>query len=166
MKVRGACDKPLWIYKRLNNCAAPVLDSDDVLVVASLAYPAQKDASSSTTKTSSLSSGGGGGGGGGGRRNYLIACISKLAYRMHLGPSPFDSAPRTLPDKSYHFWVNFPFNAFFLISSTSSSGYTLWGHFDCRKSEIGRNDLADDDDDEDDDSEKRKLATEKEKSKG
>ena len=23
VKVRGACDKPFWIYKRLNNCAAP-----------------------------------------------------------------------------------------------------------------------------------------------
>ena len=46
----------------------------------------------------------GGGGGGGGRRNYSTAHISKTAYRMHLGPSPFDSAPRTLRD---HFWVNF-----------------------------------------------------------
>ena len=23
VKVRGACDKPFWIYKRLNDCAAP-----------------------------------------------------------------------------------------------------------------------------------------------
>ena len=53
--VRGACDKPFWIYKRLDNCA-PVLDSDDVLVVASLACPAHKNDPSSTTKTSSLGS--------------------------------------------------------------------------------------------------------------
>ena len=33
LKVRGACDKLFWIYKRLNNCAAPTPDSDDVLVV-------------------------------------------------------------------------------------------------------------------------------------
>ena len=32
MKVRGACDKPFWIYKRLNNYAAP-RRSDDGLVV-------------------------------------------------------------------------------------------------------------------------------------
>ena len=33
VKVRSACDKPFWIYQRLNNCAAPAPDSDDVLVV-------------------------------------------------------------------------------------------------------------------------------------
>ena len=54
VKVRGACDEPFWIYKRQNNCAAPAPDCDDVLVVASLACPAHKNASSSTTKTSSL----------------------------------------------------------------------------------------------------------------
>ena len=37
-KVRGACDKPFLIYKRLNNCAVPVLDSDDVLVVEEEAF--------------------------------------------------------------------------------------------------------------------------------
>ena len=78
VKVRGACDKPLWIYKWLNNCAAPAPDSDDVLVVASLAYPAHKNTSSSTTKMSSLS--------GAGRRNYSITYISK---------SGLSHAPRT-----------------------------------------------------------------------
>ena len=33
MKVRGAYDTPFWIYKRLNNCAAPAPASDDLLVV-------------------------------------------------------------------------------------------------------------------------------------
>ena len=33
MKVRGAYDKLFWIYKRLNNSAAPAPASDDVLVV-------------------------------------------------------------------------------------------------------------------------------------
>ena len=33
VKVRGACDKPFWIYKLLNNCAAPAPDSGDVLVI-------------------------------------------------------------------------------------------------------------------------------------
>ena len=37
VKVRGACDKPFWIYKPLNNCAAPAPAGDDILVVASLA---------------------------------------------------------------------------------------------------------------------------------
>ena len=96
MKVRGACNKPFWIYKRLNNCAAPAPDSDDVLVIASLACLAHKNASSSTTKTSSLA--------GAGRRNYSIAYISKTAYRMHLGPSPFDSVPRTLRDMRLSFF--------------------------------------------------------------
>ena len=40
-----------------------------------------------------------------------IANIPKTAYRLHLGPSPFDSAPRTPPDM--HFWVNFPFKLLF-----------------------------------------------------
>ena len=53
--VRGAGDEPVWIYKRLNNYAAPALDCDDVLVVAFLAYPTHKNASSSTPETSSLS---------------------------------------------------------------------------------------------------------------
>ena len=105
MKVRGACDNPFGIYKRLNNCAAPAPGSDDVLVVASLACPTHKNASSSTTKTSSLSGARGGGGGG----NYSIADISKSAFRMHLGPSPFNSAPRTLRDMKLSFWMNFPF---------------------------------------------------------
>ena len=65
VKVRGACEKPFWIYarKRLNNCAPPpppppppAPDSDDVLVEA--ACPTHKNASSSTTKTSSLSGAG------------------------------------------------------------------------------------------------------------
>ena len=44
------------------------------------------------------------------RHNYPIACKSKTTYCMHLGPSPFDSAPRTLLDTKFHFLVNFPFN--------------------------------------------------------
>ena len=54
VKVRGACDKPLWIYKRLNNCAAPVPDSDDVLVVEEGAFLCAGHAKEATTKTSSL----------------------------------------------------------------------------------------------------------------
>ena len=38
VKVRGACDKPFWIYKRLNNCAPSAPDSDDVLVVGEEAF--------------------------------------------------------------------------------------------------------------------------------
>ena len=33
MKVRGACDKPFRIYRRMNNCAPLRQASDDVLVV-------------------------------------------------------------------------------------------------------------------------------------
>ena len=83
--------------------AAP--DSDVVLVVAAMACSTHKYTFSSTTKTSSLSECPAWG-----RRNYSIAYISKTAYRMHLGPSPFDSAPRTLRDMKFSFWVNFPFN--------------------------------------------------------
>ena len=55
-KVRGACDKPFcWIYKRLNNCAAPTLDIDDVLVVEEEAVSCARHAKEATTKTSSLS---------------------------------------------------------------------------------------------------------------
>ena len=38
MKVRGACNKPFRIYKRLSNCAAPAPDADDVLVVEEEAF--------------------------------------------------------------------------------------------------------------------------------
>ena len=44
-KVRGTCDKPFWIFKRLNNRATPAPDSDGVLVVASLACPTHRNAS-------------------------------------------------------------------------------------------------------------------------
>ena len=34
----------------------------------------------------------------GGNAIYLVASIPKTAYRMHLRPLPFNSAPQTLPD--------------------------------------------------------------------
>ena len=43
-----------------------------------------------------------------GRRNYSIAYISKTAYRMHFGPSPFDSALRVLRDKKLPFSGELP----------------------------------------------------------
>ena len=58
LKVRGACDKPFWIYKRLNNCAAPAPDSDDVLVVEKGVFLCVEHAKEATTKTSSLSGAG------------------------------------------------------------------------------------------------------------
>ena len=64
MKVRGAYDKPFWIYKRLNNCAAPAPASDDVLAVEEEVFLCAGHAKEATTKTSSLSGAGGGGGGG------------------------------------------------------------------------------------------------------
>ena len=57
-KVRGAYDKPFWIYKRLNNCAAPTSDSDDVLVVEEEVFLCAGHAKEATTKTSSLSGAG------------------------------------------------------------------------------------------------------------
>ena len=56
MKVQGAYDKPFWIYRRLNNCAAHAPDSDDVLVVEEEASFCAGYAKEATTKTSSLSS--------------------------------------------------------------------------------------------------------------
>ena len=60
-------------------------DSDDVLVVdlEEEAFLCVGHAKEATTKTSSLS--------GTGRRNYSIVYLSKTAYRIHLGPSPFDT---------------------------------------------------------------------------
>ena len=60
VKVRGACDKLFWIYKWLNNCAAPAPDSDDVLVVEEEAFLCAGRAKEATTKTSSLSGAEGG----------------------------------------------------------------------------------------------------------
>ena len=56
MKVRGAYDKPFWIYKRLNNCAARVPASYDVLVVdlEEEVFSCAGYAKEATTKTSSL----------------------------------------------------------------------------------------------------------------
>ena len=100
VKVRGAYDKSFWIYKRLNNCAAPVPASDDVLVVEEEVFLCAGCAKEATTKTSSLSCTG--------WCNYSMAYISKTAYRMHLGPSPFDSAPQTLRDMKLSFLVELP----------------------------------------------------------
>ena len=58
MKVRDARDKPFWIYKRLNTCAAPAPDSDDVLVVEEEAILCAGHAKEATTKTPSLSGAG------------------------------------------------------------------------------------------------------------
>ena len=40
--------------------------------------------------------------------NYSIAYISKTAYHIHLGPSPFDLAPGTLRDMKFSFLSEFP----------------------------------------------------------
>ena len=84
MKVRGACSKPFWIYKRLNNCAAPAPDRDDVLLVEEEVCLCAGHAKEATTKTSSLS---GAGGGGGDTiipsliyQKQLIACTSDLHH--------------------------------------------------------------------------------------
>ena len=58
VKVRGACDKPFWIYKRLNNCGAPAPDSDDVLVVEEEVFLCVGHAKEATTKTLSQSGAG------------------------------------------------------------------------------------------------------------
>ena len=58
VKVQGACAKPFWIYRRLNNCATPAPDSDDVLVAEEEACLCAGHAKEATTKTSSLSSAG------------------------------------------------------------------------------------------------------------
>ena len=57
-KVRGAYDKPFWIYKRLNNCAAPAPASDDVLEVEEEVFLCAGHAKEATTKTSSLAGAG------------------------------------------------------------------------------------------------------------
>ena len=54
VKVRGAYDKPFWIYKQLNNYAAPALASDDVLVEEEEVSLCAEHAKEATTKTSSL----------------------------------------------------------------------------------------------------------------
>ena len=58
VKVRDAYDKLFWIYKRLNNCAAPAPASDDVLVVEEEVFLCAGHAKEATTKTSSLAGAG------------------------------------------------------------------------------------------------------------
>ena len=76
-------------------------DSDDVLVVEEEVFLCAGHTKEATTKTSSLSGAGGG-------HNCSIACISKTAYRMYLGPSPFDSAPQILRDMKLSFLGELP----------------------------------------------------------
>ena len=48
VEVRGACDKPFWVYKRLNKLRGPPRrKSDDVVVVEELAVTPHGNASSS-----------------------------------------------------------------------------------------------------------------------
>ena len=55
MTVWGACDKPFWLYTRLNqSCRPPGRESDDVLVVIAETLEVGCDVTA-TTKTSSLS---------------------------------------------------------------------------------------------------------------
>ena len=58
VKVRGACYKPFWIYKRLNNCAAPAPASDDVLVVEKEVFLCAGHSKEATAETSSLAGAG------------------------------------------------------------------------------------------------------------
>ena len=51
VKARGACTKPFWTYERLNNCAAPAPDSDDVLAAEAEAFLCVGHAKKATTKT-------------------------------------------------------------------------------------------------------------------
>ena len=53
VKAQGACDKPFWIYKRLNICVAPA-PGNDVSVVEDVAFYV-----TATTETSSLARHGG-----------------------------------------------------------------------------------------------------------
>ena len=51
MKVQGACDKPFWLlYKRLNDCASTVPDSDYVLVEEEEVFYCAGHAKEATTK--------------------------------------------------------------------------------------------------------------------
>ena len=75
MKVQGAYDKPFWMYKRLNNCAAPTPASDDVLVVEEEVFLCAGLAKEATTKTSSLA-------GVGAAQLFLHAQYTKNRYIM------------------------------------------------------------------------------------
>ena len=101
MKVRGAYDKLFWIYKRLNNCAAPALASDKVSVVKEEVFLCAGHAKEATTKTSSLS-------GAGVTQLFNGLYIQNGLSHMHLGPSPFDSAPQTLRDMKLSFLGELP----------------------------------------------------------
>ena len=100
VKVRGAYDKPFWIYKRLNNCAAPAPASDGVLVVEEEVFLCAGHGKEATTKTSSLA--------GAGvaqlfNRLYnpkrLIVCTSDLHH---------STRPRTLRDMKLSFLGELP----------------------------------------------------------
>ena len=71
--VRGACDKLFWIYKWLNNRAAPRWASDDVLVVEDAASYILCDNYHKTVMTCS----------GWGQRYYSIAYLIIYIYILH-----------------------------------------------------------------------------------
>ena len=77
-------------------------NSDDILVVEEEVFLCAGHAKEATTKTSSLA------GAGAAQLFNRLYIISKTAYRMHLGPSPFDSAPRTLRDMKLLFLGELP----------------------------------------------------------
>ena len=90
----SACGKSFWIYKRLNKCAAPAPEKDDVLVVEEEVFfmcgvcqagSRLPDAKEATTKTSSLS----GAGAAQLFNNLKLLSNSNTAYRTHLVPRTF-----------------------------------------------------------------------------
>ena len=70
VKVRGACDRPFWIYKRLNNYAVPAPASDDVLVEEEEVFLCAGHAKEATTKASSL--------------HHVISCVQLPVCRFRL----------------------------------------------------------------------------------
>ena len=88
VKVRRACDKPFWIYKRLDNAAATTAPYSDYVFVLEAEVLFCAVHAKEATKTSSLSDV---------VAPHLFNCLYiQRAYRLNLRPSRFNPAPRTL----------------------------------------------------------------------
>ena len=117
VKVRGAYDKPFWIYKRLNNCAAPTPASDDVLEVEEEVFLCAGHAKDATTKTSSLAGAG----------------AAQLFNRLHI-QNGFSHAPLTFtiqlsaPNTTRYEVIIFGWTSPLGLGHTSSSGVASASH--------------------------------------
>ena len=121
VKVWGAWDTPFWIYKRLNNCAAPHRASDDVLVPSGSCHIKCCILSHQNVITYPV------------RGGAIIQSViyqkqkQKTAYHMHLGAPPFINIPGHLPIIEWPHWKGW-----------TKKGDSIWqgSHRACRSHKV------------------------------